>query len=433
MKKLLGVATAVALGAGIAFASIGHSASANSPNVTGVTAAVNTASGGSGLGPVSQTSTQPSDTRTTSTSTSAAMSTSTARVTSPVAPSASTTATAQAAQLPIARAVGQLLIGTYTGASPPASMLAAVRKGQIGAIILMGDNTTSLSEVRLATSALQAAARQGGNPSLLIMTDQEGGQVARLKGEPPGESASQMGVLASRGVRGLAEVQQLGLDTARVLKRAGINMDLAPVADVADNLGGFINQQQRSFGADPTGVANAVCRFAAGLTEGGVGYTLKHFPGLGDAGTVSTDTAPVTITLGADELNADDAAYRKCGGGSHAAVMVSSASYPHLSGELPAVISPSIYAKLLPQDNVHGLIISDSLSAGAIAPITTPALKAFRAGLDMAMYPNVESDSAAAYSDLLADVRTDALSQSRVRAAVAKVLGYKQALGLGID
>ena len=187
---------------------------------------------------------------------------------------------ASAPRLSLAKQVGQLIIATYQGLVPPASLLSAIRLGHVGAVILMGDNTTGGIQVtKLATARMQAAARKGGNAGLLIMTDQEGGTVKRLSG-PPDYAAIDMANPTTAYAQGRA--------TGELLRSAGVNVDLAPVADVI-RVHGFIQKEGRSFGASPAVVSNAACKFAAGLAGVGVAYTLKHFPGLGDA-VWTTDT-----------------------------------------------------------------------------------------------------------------------------------------------
>lgn len=327
-----------------------------------------------------------------------------------------------AARLSLARQVGQLIIASYRGQTPPASLLRAIRLGHVGAVILMGDNTAGgVRAVRTATARMQAAARLGGNAGLLIMTDQEGGTVKRLAG-PPNYAAIDMANPATAYAQGRA--------TGALLKSAGVNVDLAPVADVI-RVRGFIEREGRSFGASPAVVANAACKFAAGLAGVGVGYTLKHFPGLGDA-VATTDTQAVSVKEPAAQLQADGAAYRRCGHGRLALVMISSASYSHLTGSLPAVLDPKIYAQVLRQDGVTALPISDDFESGAIAAFATrgPAKTAINAGLDMVMYADSESVALSAYSALLGDARAGALSRSRVRAACTRVLQLKAQLGL---
>jgi beta-N-acetylhexosaminidase len=325
--------------------------------------------------------------------------------------------------LTLARQVGQLIIATYQGRTPPPSLLGAIQLGHVGAVILMGDNTTGgIRATKAATAQMQAAAGAGGNPGLLIMTDQEGGTVKRLVG-PPNYAAIDMANAATAYTQGQA--------TGELLKSVGVNVDLAPVADVI-RAKGFIEQEGRSFGASPAVVSTAACKFAAGLAGVGVAYTLKHFPGLGDA-IATTDTRAVSVKESASGLHADDAAYRRCGHEPLALVMISSASYPHMTGSVPAVLDPKIYSQVLPQDGVTALPISDSFESGAINAVASegPAKTAINAGVDMVMYSEYESVALSAYTKLLVDARAGALNRARVQAACDRVLQLKAQLGIG--
>jgi beta-N-acetylhexosaminidase len=387
----LALGLAVVLGAVIALsATIGHAASRT---------------GGVGHGPISRPA-RASDTRVIA---------ETARERT-----ATQLAKRRAAALTPAQQVGQLIIATYPGAHPPVSLLAAITAGHVGSVILLGDNTAdSVSVTAAAAASLQRAARAGHDPGLLIMTDQEGGEVARLP-PPPARAAAQM---ANPRV---AEAQ--GAATARMLRRAGVNVDLAPVADVS-RTDGFMTQEHRTFGSSPSGVADAACAFATGLAKGGVAYTLKHFPGLGDA-LDNTDDQPVSITESAAEIHADDAAYQRCGDGPLTLVMISSASYQNVTGRTPAVLSPVTYRQLLPANAIQAVTISDSFQSGAIRAWSTPALRAIRAGLDMVLYPDDEAGALSTYANLLHDVEDHALSIPRIEAADTAVLALKASLGL---
>lgn len=105
----------------------------------------------------------------------------------------------------LAQMIGQMIVARFPGPTPSASFLARIRAGQIGGVILFGDNLTGgEAAARQLIRQLQQAARQGGNPPLLIMTDQEGGTVRRLFWAPPVLAASAMdsNVLALRGRSG---------------------------------------------------------------------------------------------------------------------------------------------------------------------------------------------------------------------------------------
>ena len=179
--------------------------------------------------------------------------------------------------------LGQRIMVGLTGTSASGALLGSVRRGEVGAVILFGSNIASRQQTLALTNSLQRAAHAGGNPGLLIATDQEGGEVKRLPSGPPGLSPPQM--VATGHV---ATAASEGRATGRYLRGWGIDMDLAPVADVPTFHGAFIFQQGRAFSFNAGTVADYATAFAVGLQAGRVAATAKHFPGLGSA-AVSTD------------------------------------------------------------------------------------------------------------------------------------------------
>jgi beta-N-acetylhexosaminidase len=320
----------------------------------------------------------------------------------------------------LTRPLGQAIVARFYGTRPSRRFLARIEAGEIGGVILYGENTAGgLAAVHDLDERLQSAASRGGNPPLLIMTDQEGGTVKRLPG-PPAMAASQMTSQALSA--------QQGVQSGRLLRSVGINVDLAPVVDV-EEAGGSSFLQTRSFGTDPALVAANACAFADGLASQGVAYTLKHFPGLGLAQT-STDVGSVSVYAPTRVLRADYLPYRECGSSPLSLVMVDSASYPTLTGRLPAVVSSEIYQREL-HVAVQGhppLTISDNLEAPALTSVPEPGRRAIDAGLDLALYATTEAGSAEAFRQLLAGVHDGTLDPARVRAAVARVEELKHAL-----
>jgi beta-N-acetylhexosaminidase len=315
--------------------------------------------------------------------------------------------------------LGQMIVASFHGPIPSPTLLSRIRRGQIGGVILFADNVAGgVEATRRLTSRLQRAAARGRNPPLLIMTDQEGGEVRRLVGPP---------YLAPAAMQSGNVARLQGQAAGRLLRSAGIDLDLAPVADVEGIPDSFLGT--RAFGSSPTTVAQRACAFAQGLASQGVAYTLKHFPGLGLA-TGNTDLGPVSVTASAQTLREDYRAYQACGGRSLAMVMVSSASYPSLSGPLPAVMSPEIYARELRLAVPGGspVTISDDLESPAIESQSSPARHAIQAGLDMLMYAQTEQASAAAYAKLLAEVRSGEIPRPRLVAADGKIRSLKARL-----
>lgn len=318
----------------------------------------------------------------------------------------------------LSRMLGQMMISRLAGSAPSASLLQRIREGQAGGVILFSENVIGgASATRTLIGRLQQAARKGGNPPLLVMADQEGGEVRRLSWAPPVLAASQMTSAA------LAEAE--GEATGRALRFVGVNLDLAPVADVTRVRGSFLGS--RAFGANPFIVAERACSFASGLAKEGVAFTLKHFPGLGRA-EGNTDLGPVIVRASAQQIRADYEPYVYCGANPMGVAMVSSATYPRLSsGRTPAVLAPQTYSEELPIAIEHKpLTISDDLQAGALAKQPAVAQRAVRAGLDMLLFATTEAGSANAYRNVLASLRKGGLARSRAEAAYKAIIAFKQ-------
>lgn len=326
---------------------------------------------------------------------------------------------ATASPAALQRDLGQTIVASYSGPTPSPSLLARVHAGEVGGVILFSDNfADGDAAAAAAIRLLQAQARRARTWPLLVMTDQEGGEVKRVADAPPTLAPSQMASAQIAAAQGRA--------TGAVLAALGINVDLAPVADVERIGDSFLGS--RSFGNSPALVADRACAFAHGLAQAGVDYTLKHFPGLGRAAQ-STDEAPVSIEASAGALRADYAAYRRCGRGRRALVMISSAGYPALSGtSTPAVMDRETYAHELPAAGIQAVTISDDMQAPAIVDHERPALHALDAGLDLLLYASTEEGSALAYAGLSTDLRSGLLDRGRLLAAARSIERLKAVL-----
>ncbi len=320
----------------------------------------------------------------------------------------------------LARQVGQMTISPLTGTTPDPTLLRRVRAGEIGGVILSGENIETHPQVRALVHRLQRAARDGGNPGLLVMTDQEGGTVRRFETVPPTKSAQAMGHTSTAAIRAQ------GRGAGRGLHHDGVNVDLAPVADVPVSSHTFL--RTRAFGRRAATVAADACAFAGGLRDGHVAATLKHFPGLGRA-SGNTDVRPVTIDAGTATLAPDLRPYTACAAQPATLVMVSSAIYDPLTAGRPAVTSPATYALLRNTLHFDGPTISDSLGAAAVAHVPDLAATAAAAGLDLELWGS-EPSAHAGYRALLAAARTGQVGAGRVAAAATRIHELKRRLHL---
>jgi beta-N-acetylhexosaminidase len=273
---------------------------------------------------------------------------------------------------------GQRVVTGFSGTSAPKPLLGRIHRGELGGVIVFGENIRTRGQLRSLIASLQRA-RPNGAPPLIVAIDQEGGQVKRLRGAPT-LSPPQLG---ARNDPALARSE--GVATAKNLRSVGVNVDLAPVLDVA-RPGSIMQRQGRSFSGSAARVTRIGGAFARGLGAGEVAATGKHFPGLG-AATKNQDLEVNRIGLSLKRLRTIDE--RPYTVGRLALVMVSSAIYPALSAK-PAVFSSKVVeGELRGRLGFGGVTISDALDAPAMARYGSThkrALLATRAGVDLLLY-----------------------------------------------
>lgn len=339
------------------------------------------------------------------------------------APPAVATAPVSPATAPtLAQMVGQRLVVAFSGTTADGWLKGRIRAGQVGGVILFGNNISSAAQLKALCASLQAAATAGHQPRLLISTDQEGGEVRRLSWAPPADSAQQL------GASGTTASNQAGAGAGAALRANGINVDLAPVADVPAGSADFIQQQHRAFSTNRYKVALDAAAFASGLEAKGVWPTYKHFPGLGLA-TKSTDTSQVTINASAATLTNGVFPYQiAIRRHLKPLVMLSTATYPALASS-PAAWSPGIIQTFLRQKiGFTGPTITDSLDAAAAVrhrTVTSVSLASARAGADFLLITGSEKESAGVYTSLLAAARAGQLSTSDLNASYHRILAFK--------
>jgi len=320
---------------------------------------------------------------------------------------------------------GQRIVCGFDGRTAPSGLVAAIEAGEVGGVILFSDNVSSRAQVRALTAQLQATKRPPGlDLPVIISADQEGGQVRRMP-VPPRLSADAI------GRRGAGFARRQGAAAGAGLAAIGVNVDLAPVLDVA-RARGFIADQRRAFGSKPRRVAAAGTAFAEGLQGAGVAATAKHFPGLGST-AANTDLRPSRIGLKAAILRrVDEAPYRRFIAAGGKLVMVSSARYPALgTGKVPGSQSRRLVAgELRGRLGFGGVTISDSLEAPGARAGAGPAkvaLRAARAGIDLLLY--VHCDAAAKAAGVLANALTaGTLDRAEFEASVDRVLALRAGL-----
>jgi beta-N-acetylhexosaminidase len=322
--------------------------------------------------------------------------------------------------------IGQKLIVRMAGTTPSADLLGRVQRGEIGGVILFGLNITTKTALVVLTDKLQAAARAGGQPPLLIALDQEGGGVKRVPWAPPTLSAPEMG---RQGKASVARAQ--GESTGAALHDLGINVDLAPVADVPVSSGSFMYSAGRTWSFDAARTAALADAFAAGLEAEGVLPAMKHFPGIGLVKS-NTDRTIVTLSQSADAFADGLLPYRTAIGHGIPMIMLSNVTYDAWDSEDPAGWSAAISIGLLRDElGFTGVTITDSLNGTAHArglPAATVATRAAAAGTDLLMITSMEAASQVVYEKLLDAARQGTIPLEVLRASYERILALKAGL-----
>jgi beta-N-acetylhexosaminidase len=322
--------------------------------------------------------------------------------------------------------IGQKLMVAMSGTTPTSSLLGRIQRGEIGGVILFGANITSAAQLKSLTSKLRQAAAQGGQPPLLIATDQEGGSVKRLSWAAPTISPPAMGASGSTST---AFAQ--GKATGVALQCAGINNDLAPVADVPSSTSSFMYQQGRTWSFSASTTAALSDAFASGLEAGNTVPSMKHFPGIGRA-AYNTDTTVDTITASASTLASGLLPYQRAIANGIPMIMLSNATYTAYDRANAAGWSHAINSDLLRTSlGFKGVTITDSLTGTAKSrgvTATSLAIKAAASGTDMLMLTGSEASTAATYAALVSAAQGGSISATRLQSSYSRILALKMTL-----
>ena len=354
-------------------------------------------------------------------------------------PSPTPVATAQAcidstlASMSEAQRIGQVFMIGLVKDRLDAAERAAVADYHVGSFAFTTQSKAGVTAIRAITDAVQALATKKATARVrfFVAANQEGGLIQGLAG--PG-----FDVIPSAVKQGALSIATLKGDAARwgrELDRAGVNLDLAPVADVVppgtDASNAPIGQLQREYGHDPATAASHVRAFIAGMAGAGIATSAKHFPGLGRVvgNTDFTGDVVDSVTVRGDPYLQPFAAAVRA---DVPFVMVSLATYTKIDPDHIAAFSPTVIDGMLRGDlGFDGVVISDALGATAVESIPpgTRAVDFLVAGGDM-IISNQTAPAIEMIKAVTSRAATDDAFRQRVDDAARHVLRAKEAAGL---
>ncbi len=276
---------------------------------------------------------------------------------------------------------GQRLIVGFDGYDLNPDLKYYIDTLKVGGIILFSRNILSSRQLTKLCKSVQTYAKSCGQPPLFISIDQEGGAVARLK-EPytrfPGNP----------NMEGIEDAFKFGQITSAELNETGINMNMAPVMDVAPKDFKSI-MTDRMFGSDPEWVSKLGGAVIESLQKGGVMAVAKHFPGIGRTTLDSHLDLPVLDLALRDIEKFDILPFKAAIEKKVTGIMLSHIRYDKIDKAWPASLSCVIARDMLRKDlGFQGLVITDDLDMGAIErhyDIELSVDRIFKADIDIAL------------------------------------------------
>ncbi|MFF2365178.1 glycoside hydrolase family 3 N-terminal domain-containing protein [Streptomyces sp. NPDC058122] len=333
-----------------------------------------------------------------------------------------------------AQRVGQLFMGGVTPSAPDSKRIALMHQYHVGSVFLAGRSKAGTAATKTVVNGLQAKADTvaGHRVGLLVSTDQEGGQVQVLSG--PGfstiPSALTQGTWTTTKLRGESAVW------AKQLKSAGVNLNLAPVADVVPASLGTANPPigkfNREFGHTAAVVAPHSDAFLEGSLQSGVLATLKHFPGLGYV-RGNTDTTAGVVDSVTTSTSSSITPFKSGIQAGAPFVMISSATYSKIDAKNRAAFSSTVIQTLLRKNlGFKGVVISDDLGNAVAVKAVAPgdrAVKFLSAGGDVVL--TVEPNLIPAMTKAVQSrMTTSSTFRTQVSQSVHRILNAKQKAGL---
>ena len=307
---------------------------------------------------------------------------------------------------------------------PDVGAVEAVSEYKLGGYILFARDfkDKTAEQVRSDIESYQSAA---GVP-LLIGTDEEGGTVVRASSNPnlfPHVCQSPQALYAQGG---MDSITQDARQKSLTLLDLGVNVNLAPVADVSTNPDDFI--YDRSFGQDAQATADYVSNVVSAMDAEGIGSVLKHFPGYGN--NVDTHNGVAIDERPYETFETSDFLPFTAGIQAGAdAVLVSHNVMTCVDDQLPSSLSPAVHQVLRNTLGFQGVIMTDDLAMDAVAAYATnesAAVMAVQAGNDMI----ITSDFQTQIPQVVEAVNNGTIDEAQVDQSVTRILKWKYDLGL---
>lgn len=310
-----------------------------------------------------------------------------------------------------------------------AKMKEAIRQYHIGGVYLTRGNIKRIDQTQQLIGDLQSGVATGG--ALYVAVEEDGGgthsissQVDELK-ETGFVTPQEMGQNMTR-----QQIYESGKTIAGELTSLGVNLNLAPVADIGNE--NNPEYASRCLGNDPDSVSEVLDDFVSGMRDGGLAVSLRHFPGIGNVVGDVTET----ILENQDSLmtlrDNNFATYQSGIKAGADCIMVSNVAVSKVTvKKIPAFMSEDVVTKLLREElDFEGIIMTGPMNENVIRNNYTygyAAVSAVKAGCDMIVLPG---DFKECYEALLEAVKEGKINEKVINTSVRRILQNKIRRGI---
>ena len=324
--------------------------------------------------------------------------------------------------------IAQLLMITCGVSSYNQAKLALdIREYQPGGFLLMPENIVSYTQLQQLIADMQADSKI----PLLIAIDQEGGRVQKIR-KLKGAKITVIPPMAKIGAKNDPQAAyEIGLTIGSELLPLGINMDLAPCADIVDNAKNKVIGD-RSFGKEPQTVKANALSLAQGLRDSGIIPVFKHFPGHGSTSADSHVSLPVNKKTVSELAQWELVPFAEAINQGFSVIMTAHIALPAVNGDnTPATLSDKLINELLRKElGFSGVVISDALNMNALRKYYSTEeilINSLNAGVDILLMPGNTEKTIAIIKTAVEDGR---VSMATIDASVKRILLLKYDYGL---